>query len=153
MSTTASSTPTNQAAPKDAASSRPQILIAEDDAEMRSLIALTLKQYGYQVIECRDGIELLTRLHAAATNPEDQCDLVISDNRMPGASGLAVLNELSTSGAFLPVILITAFGDTETHAEALRLGAVACIDKPFDLDELLQQVHAVVPRAGPPAPD
>ncbi|MBI1311296.1 response regulator [bacterium] len=132
-----------------AGSGQPCVVVAEDDNEMRSLIGLTLQQDGYQIVECRDGIELLARLHGPAAGTASKIDLVISDIRMPGTSGLAVLNELSKTDMAPPVILITAFGDSETHAEARRLGAAACLNKPFDLEVLLEHVRAVVPRAGP----
>jgi DNA-binding NtrC family response regulator len=62
--------------------------------------------------------------------------LIISDVRMPGVSGLDVLATLRREDWSTPVILMTAFGDLETRAEARRLGAKALFDKPFDVDDL-----------------
>lgn len=112
-----------------------RVLLAEDDAALRRLLADKLRKDGYVVEEAESGLELLTRLGIQ----RGAFDLVISDIRMPGVSGLEVLEGLRNGyepGSWaIPVILITAFGDPETHAEAARLGAVI-FDKPFDVDDL-----------------
>lgn len=115
-----------------------RILLAEDDREMRRLIASTLKKEGYEVVEVSDGNQLLSMIGSQILNPRNHppADLVISDVRMPGHNGLEVLAGLRHADWSTPVILITAFGDDETHAEARRLGAAAIIDKPFDLNDL-----------------
>ena len=105
------------------------ILLAEDDKEMRSLLALMLRKEGYQVCECTDGLSLLDML---------------SDIRMPGVTGMEILMGANELDNFPPIILITAFGDKETHMQAERLGAVALFDKPFDIDEMLKKVHAIL---------
>ncbi|NQV22727.1 MAG: response regulator [Rhodopirellula sp.] len=126
-----------------------RIVVAEDDDEMRSLVALTLRQDGYEVVECSNGIELLAELRKPSESGDVVIDLVVSDVHMPGISGLAVLQGLAQGNKSPRMILITAFGDSETHVEAQRLGAVACLDKPFDMEVLMGLVHGVVPRAGP----
>lgn len=117
---------------------RPRIVLAEDDAEMRALLVTALLQDEYEVIEVRDGAELLRYLASEClrTLTGPPIDLVISDLRMPGRSGLEVLARLRYSDWATPFILTTAFGDPETHAEARRLGAAAVFDKPFDIDDL-----------------
>jgi DNA-binding response OmpR family regulator len=120
------------------------ILLAEDDSEMRALIAAMLAGDGYLVIEARDGQELLVaieRLKAGSVRPA----MVVSDVRMPGYSGLDLLAILRCASWTLPVVLITAFGDEDTHAEARELGAIAVLDKPFDLDDLRAVVRAAAP--------
>lgn len=145
--TTQAATPQQTAISGSSANGR--VLVAEDDDEMRSLIALALKQDGYRIGECRNGVELLSQLQRRGERNRDAVSLVISDVRMPGASGLAILEGLSRQPEAPPVILITAFGDSETHTETRRLGAVACLDKPFDMEDLMGHVHNIVPRAGP----
>jgi DNA-binding response OmpR family regulator len=96
------------------------------------------------VIEARDGQELLLaieRLKAGSVRPA----MVVSDVRMPGYSGLDLLAILRCASWTLPVVLITAFGDEDTHAEARELGAIAVLDKPFDLDDLRAVVRAAAP--------
>ena len=68
-------------------------------------------------------------------------DLIISDIRMPGITGIEVLEGLHAHENCPPMILITAFGDKETHAQAHRLGAAAIFDKPFDIEDLLANVR------------
>jgi DNA-binding NtrC family response regulator len=76
---------------------------------------------------------------------------IVSDVRMPGATGLVVLEGVQLFDELPPMILITAFGDKETHAEAHRLGAAATLDKPFAASELLAKVREVAPP-GPARP-
>jgi two-component system response regulator (stage 0 sporulation protein F) len=123
------------------------ILLAEDDKEMRSLLALMLRKEGYQVCECRDGLSLLDMLSSFFLPSEEHknFDLIISDIRMPGITGMEILMGANELDNFPPIILITAFGDKETHMQAERLGAAALFDKPFDIDELLKKVHAILP--------
>jgi len=113
------------------------ILLAEDDKEMRSLLALMLRKEGYQVFECTDGLSLLDMLSS-------NFDLIISDIRMPGVTGMEILMGANELDNFPPIILITAFGDKETHMQAERLGAVALFDKPFDIDEMLKKVRVTL---------
>jgi DNA-binding response OmpR family regulator len=123
-----------------------KILLAEDADEMRAVLALRLRQQGYQVTECCNGAELIAELGAylgnAAAKPDKQrFDLIISDIRMPGVFGLSVVEGGTEYGNFPPTILITAFGDEETHAKARQFGVAAVIDKPFDMNELLGKVR------------
>lgn len=115
-----------------------RVVLAEDDAEFRSVVAAVLRKAGYEVIEAEDG-ERLVDLMADGFLMEEgpgSYDLVISDVRMPGWTGLEVLRSLRTAGDRTPMLLITAFGDDRVHEEARRLGAVATLDKPFDLATL-----------------
>ena len=126
---------------------RYRVLLAEDDDEMRVLLALTLRKSGYEVVECADGIGMLTHL-AAFLLPEEfareSVDLIISDIRMPGVTGMEVLQGKPKKQGFPPMILISAFVDAETHALANRFGAAAIFDKPFDMDVLLKKVKDVL---------
>ncbi|HEU0032606.1 MAG TPA: response regulator [Kofleriaceae bacterium] len=116
---------------------RPRILLAEDDAVMRRMVATTLERDGFDVTEVHDGAELLARLEQSWMYPgaDREIDLVISDVRMPGLTGLAVLEELRRVDTTTPVLLITAFGDADLHDAAAELGA-AVLDKPFELSDL-----------------
>ncbi len=119
-----------------------RILLAEDDREMRRLLASVLRKEGFEVVAVADGNELLSVLASqmSLSHTHATTDLIISDVRMPGHSGLDVLAGLRRSGWDTPILLITAFGDDETHAHARRLGAAAIMDKPFDLDDLTMAV-------------
>ena len=129
---------------------RYRVLLAEDDDEMRSLLAMTLRKSGYEVVECADGIGMLTYLAAFLLPNEfmkEPLDLIISDIRMPGVTGMEVLEGKPQNHNFPPMILITAFGDAETHALARQFGAAAIFDKPFDLDVLLEKIKVVLSEA------
>jgi DNA-binding response OmpR family regulator len=128
----------------------PHILLAEDTDEMRVVIAMRLRQQGYSVTECADGAELLSRLgvylHPETVQEPPQSpkyDLVISDVRMPGVFGTSIVEGASECPLFPPTILITAFGDDETHDKARHIG-VAVMNKPFDMSELLEKVRTVI---------
>jgi CheY-like chemotaxis protein len=124
---------------------RARVLVAEDDAAMRDLLVSTLRDDGHEIIEARDGVDLLRQLASLdAATADLPVDVIVSDVRMPGTSGLEALTILRRFSRSLPVVLITAFGDLATHAEAQRLGAAAVFDKPFDLDELRSTVSALI---------
>lgn len=126
---------------------RPRVLLAEDDPPMRSFLAESLQRAGYQVVLCENGWELISHLASFILGSQDheRVDAVVSDIRMPGVSGLEILEGATDCVDYPPTILITAFGDTATHAEALQFGAVAILDKPFDVDDLLRELRAVAP--------
>jgi CheY-like chemotaxis protein len=114
------------------------ILLAEDDAAFRDLVAAYLRRAGYHVSRVPDGYALLARLAAAYPLGRDPpIDLVISDVYMPGNNGMQVLRGLTGSRLVVPVVLMTAFADPRLHEEALRHGARAVLDKPFELGALL----------------
>src|SRR6187455_2965437 len=123
-----------------------RVLVAEDDDELRWLITRTLRKSGFDVIEARDGSALLDRAgELLVKDPSlSGLDLIVSDIRMPGWSGLDVLAGLHHSEVRVPIVLITAFGDSSTHEQAARLGAAAVVDKPFDLDHLCDVVLASI---------
>ncbi len=121
----------------------PHILLAEDDVDLRELLMFVLSRAGYRVTVCGNGLQLLETLE---TYPD--IDLVVSDVRMPALTGLEVLESQYEKNNPPPFICMTAFGDLETHQTAARLGAAAVIDKPFDLDALVELVHSVCPYPG-----
>jgi DNA-binding NtrC family response regulator len=120
-----------------------RVLLAEDDGAMRDLMARTLRRNGFEVVETRNGYETLERLaHGLIHDPRIWFDLIISDVRMPGYDGLNILASIKQLPEYVPVILITAFGTSATHAAAARLGVFAMLDKPFDLDDLMTVVRS-----------
>jgi len=114
------------------------VLLAEDDDEMRRMLAGALRREGYAVTEARDGDELLEQVRDSVLRSEGgtAVDLVISDIRMPGHPALDVLRILRESDWAVPVILITAFGDSELHRKARECGATLVLDKPFEVGDL-----------------
>ena len=125
------------------------ILLAEDDKEMRAMLAFGLRKDGYEVTECINGVDLFTHLEPYfLPNGIGQTDvaLIISDIRMPGITGMEILEGASRKKGFPPMILITAFGDEKTHALADELGVAAMFDKPFDMDDLLAKVRGLLQK-------
>jgi DNA-binding response OmpR family regulator len=121
------------------------ILLAEDDEEMRRTLSGLLRAQGYRVDECSDGLALLKIFGAPGPQSHGPgYSLLISDIRMPSLSGLDILEGFHGRPGFPPVILITAFGDGETHARARESGAIAVLDKPFEVDCLLAMVGRIV---------
>jgi CheY-like chemotaxis protein len=117
-----------------------RILLADDDRAMRLVVADVLRKRGHLVEDASDGRELLVLLTGDAPHPYD---LIISDIRMPGFTGLQVLEALRASERRTPVILMTAFGDDETRARAEALGAVL-LEKPFSMEQLRAWVERIV---------
>jgi two-component system, response regulator, stage 0 sporulation protein F len=111
---------------------------------MRRMVTEALRTEGYDVVEAADSTQLLRRLlRGGAPDSEDRheiVDLILTDVRMPGCSGLDVIEVLRNADWKTPVIVMTAFGDDETRARAELLGAVM-IEKPFRLDVLSSAVR------------
>ena len=135
---------------RSGAQSSARVLLAEDDVDMRDLVAAKLRLDGHDVISVPDGGRLLVRIANAyigqrTDDAHEAFDLVVSDVRMPVCSGLAILEGLRRAHWTLPVILMTAFGDDATRARAAKLDAVL-FDKPFDVDDLRTAVLHLLDR-------
>jgi DNA-binding response OmpR family regulator len=127
------------------------VLLAEDDEEFRALVEHALRCAGYRVTACTDGVELADHIGSyVLSEVTDDFDLIISDIRMPGISGMQVLKGMSRWAGFPPMILMTAFGDDRAHATAEELGAAAMLDKPFELDDLLEIARKILAQGHRP---
>ncbi len=121
------------------------VLLAEDDMEMRLLLSLALQKEGCSVIECKDGVNLAAQLEPVLNGEiEVEYDLIITDIRMPGVSGLEAVQGLACLPGCPPMILITAFGDAETHERARQVGVAAVLDKPFEIEDFIRVVRDVL---------
>jgi two-component system response regulator (stage 0 sporulation protein F) len=116
------------------ARTRHRVLIAEDNPALRLLLVGTLARDGYRVTEASNGDDAVA-LYVAASDDDPFCAIIV-DFRMPALDGLQVLRELRSRGPHPPVILMSAFADSELRADAKRLGAAAVFEKPFDTDDL-----------------
>jgi len=117
---------------------KPKILLIEDDASIAGGLKKELQSEGYAVAVAMRGDEGLTLAI------EQACDVVLTDLRMPGLSGLELIQQLHAAKPKLPIIMMTAFGTTETAIEATKLGAYDYLLKPFDMGELLDLVAKAV---------
>src|SRR5262245_35799264 len=121
-----------------------RVIVAEDEPEMRRLLASRLRRAGYRVFEAGNASELLEWV-ATCERAATPAQLVIADVRMPGISGIDALEHLRRGGSRVPVILITAFGDRDVHRRARMLGAYAVVDKPFEFEQLERLIGKLPP--------
>jgi len=117
-----------------------RILFIDDDRAGREVALFNLRKAGYEVAAASDGQEGL-----AAFSPE-KFDLVVTDVKMPGVSGIEVLRRIRALAPDVPVLVITAFGNVETAVEAMKEGAYDFIGKPFHRDQLLLSVGKAFER-------
>lgn len=114
------------------------ILIVDDDDQLRKSFEKLLTQEGYQVRSAASG-------EAGIAAVEDVCpDLVILDIRLPGMNGLTAFERLHAMEPKLPVIIMTAYGTTETAIKATKMGAFDYILKPFDIPEMLATIRSAI---------
>src|SRR5437773_8349204 len=106
------------------------LLLVEDKSELRGMLRKALEHFGYDVDEAADGSAAIQKLRAR------RYELVLSDLKMPGASGLDVLRESKQADATIPVILLTAFGSVDEAVAAMKVGAFDFIQKRVDLEHL-----------------
>jgi len=124
-----------------------RVLLAEDDPELRRIFATALRRAGYRVVEARDGGEVIDHIAPGRWNPDDEgFAALVADVRMPRLSGLDVLAALRFTRWATPVILVSAYCDQETRAEAEELGAAVLLEKPVPLDRLVFTVRRAAAR-------
>lgn len=126
---------------------RTWVLLAEDDQDLRELLARALREDGYEVIEARDGTEVLRWLNFDGWEGavDHFLDLMVTDVRMPGITGLEILEGLRGSRWRVPVIIISAFADEAMRKEAEKAGASAVLAKPFSLEVFRRTVARLAP--------
>jgi two-component system NtrC family response regulator len=117
-----------------------RILFIDDDKAGREVAIFNLRGAGYEVTPASDGQEGISLF-----SPET-FDVVITDVKMPGLSGLEVLRRIKKQAPEIPVLVITAFGNVETAVEAMKNGAYDFIGKPFQRDQLLLSVERALER-------
>ncbi len=122
-----------------------KILIAEDDADLRDLLQDDLEDAGYETVVAIDGRAALTHIE----RKRELIDLLITDVRMPGLTGAALLSAMRTQRAEAPVIIVTAFGSVEQAVELVKAGAFQYLTKPFDTDDLLRAVAEALEQSAP----
>jgi two-component system response regulator AtoC len=111
-----------------------QVLIVDDEPNLRKILAAQLSRDGYEVLTAEDGEQGLQALK------DNHIDLVITDLKMPKVDGMTLLREALRLDPDLPVVMITAHGTVDTAVEALKTGAFDYLTKPFDKDEVRQIV-------------
>lgn len=117
------------------------ILVAEDQTDIRDLIVLNLRNAGYKVSAVNDGEQAL------ASQNEQSHDLLVLDLMMPGMDGLEVCKTLRARGRNMPILMLTAKSTELDRVLGLELGADDYLTKPFSLAELLARIKALLRRA------
>ncbi len=112
----------------------PRVLIVDDEANLRKVLAATLEREGYEVAAVSDGEAAVSALE------EDGADVVVTDLVMPRRDGLSLLRWVLANSPEVPVIVITAHGTIDSAVEALKLGAFDYITKPFEQAELKRAI-------------
>ena len=127
----------------------PKILLVEDDKELSKIMQLELKHEGFEVYPVYDGRQALDEV--SAKQQTEPYDLMLLDVMLPKVSGLEVLRKLraqaeTANQKSLPIILVTARGETIDKVDGLNSGADDYIAKPFKIEELLARINAVLRR-------
>lgn len=122
-------------------SSEPQILVVEDDTEIRTLIARLLRSNGFRVVAAADGRDMDRKL------ADHRIDLVILDIMLPGEDGLSLCRRLRAASR-IPILIVSAKADDIDRIVGLEMGADDYLAKPFNPREVLARIRAVLRRAG-----
>jgi two-component system response regulator AtoC len=114
---------------------RPQVLIVDDEPNMRRVLATLLEREPCDVLQAADGLEALRVMD------ENVVHVIVADLRMPNLDGMELLKRVTARDPDLPYVLLTAHGTVDTAVEAMKLGAFDFITKPFEKDEMLAVVR------------
>ena len=119
-----------------------KILIVEDEANIRELLRLYLEREGYTVLEAENGVEGIKKWKS------DKPDMLLLDVMMPVMDGWAVCREIRAESD-VPIIMLTAKGETADRVSGLEMGADDYIVKPLEMPEVIARVRAVFRRMAP----
>jgi two-component system response regulator MprA len=120
-----------------------RLLLADDDRAIREALVRALALEGYDVVQAADGAQALSLIEST------QPDLAVLDVMMPNVDGLTVCRVVRAERNRLPILMLTARTETADRVAGLDAGADDYLPKPFDLDELLARVRALLRRAQP----
>ncbi len=116
------------------------IYIVDDDPSVTEALGLFLTTEGFSVRRHSSGQSLLDSLN------EDESGCVVTDMRMPGMTGLELIQAMKARGITMPVILVTAYADVPLAVQAMKMGAVELLEKPFDNEALLATIREALKR-------
>ncbi|MEO6088824.1 MAG: response regulator transcription factor [Umezawaea sp.] len=120
------------------------VLLADDDRAIRESLVRAMELEGYRVIPVPDGVQALNAVRRGTVHA------AVVDVMMPGVDGLDVCRLLRAAGDRTPILLLTARSETSDRVEGLDAGADDYLVKPFELDELLARLRALLRRVEPP---
>lgn len=128
----------------DPTTPKARVLLVEDEPDIAEFVAMELSVEGFEVLVERDGMRGLVAARQEAP------DVIILDRMLPGMDGLELLRRLRQTSN-VPIILLTALGQTRDRVEGLNAGANDYLPKPFDIEELIARVNAQLRAHKPPA--
>lgn len=117
-----------------------KLLVVDDDAHIRELVKVFLQHEGLEVIEAMDGVDALSKL---AT---EKVDMVVMDIMMPNMDGWALCEEIRSFDTDLPILMLTAKGETSQKVKGFHLGTDDYLVKPFEPAELIVRVKSILKR-------
>jgi len=125
-----------------------RVLVAEDDDDLRALLIAGLELEGHRVVDLEDGFELEDYLELSnrQVSRRLQPDVIVTDEQMPGRTGLEVLREARSQGLTCPCVVISGFADETLRAAVEKLAPAFVLRKPFDLEEVIELVARVARR-------
>ncbi|GAB4563913.1 MAG: sigma-54 dependent transcriptional regulator [Haliangiales bacterium] len=121
-------------------SEKANILVAEDEPNLRRVMKAMLSRDGYHVITASDGVDALAKL-------DDTIDVVVTDLKMPNLDGMGVLRRVAADFPTIPVVMITAFGSVGHAVEAVKAGAFDYIEKPGEQEQIRQTIAKAVKQS------
>jgi len=122
-----------------------KVYVIDDDEAMRDSLSFLLESAGFDVTLFESALKFLDAL------PELAFGCVVSDVRMPGLDGIELLKRMKTRPGAFPIIIMTGHGDIPLAVEAMKLGAIDFLEKPFEDDRLITMIEMAVQRAAPAA--
>ncbi|MEK8197401.1 MULTISPECIES: response regulator transcription factor [unclassified Lysinibacillus] len=117
-----------------------KLLVVDDDAHIRELVKVFLQNEGLEVIEATDGVDALSKLAA------EKVDMVVMDIMMPNMDGWALCEEIRSFDTDLPILMLTAKGETSQKVKGFHLGTDDYLVKPFEPVELIVRVKSILKR-------
>lgn len=118
-----------------------KIFVVEDDKDLNRFVSLSLRNAGYEVISCFDGVEALEKIY------EEKCDLLLTDIMMPKMNGFELAEGVRIDNKSLPIIFMTAKDDKPSKMLGYNIGIDEYVTKPFDIDILIMTIKAILRRA------
>jgi DNA-binding response OmpR family regulator len=118
-----------------------KIFVVEDDVDLNRFVLSSLRNVGYDVVSCFDGLEALEKMD------EEKCDLLLTDIMMPKMNGFALAESVRATDKTMPIIFMTAKDDKPSKMLGYNIGIDEYVTKPFDMDILLMTIKAILRRA------